>query len=194
VGAAWLPRPEYLALIRSLATPIPDLRARQPVRWVGLDGTDPCLLGGLNPALTRAEIERRDAEGQECLLGWIGPRLVYCRWDTVAPTWLEYLGRRVELAEGDLLTVDAFTAVELRGQGIHSEATSRVLTAAQQRGLRRSITFVAPWNRPALRVALEKAERQPVGCVGYWRIGSWRHHFATGRLGLTDTGLGLAEV
>ena len=191
-GPGWLLRPVYLALSRELKPPIAVDPARLPVRWSSATVADGAAVARLNPAVRPGEVERRLAEGQRGLLGWSDGRLIYYRWDTIGSGSLPFLRRRIQLDATDLLTVDAYTDPAFRGHGLHSEATWRVLAQAQRAGLRRSVTFVAWWNRPALRVALEKAGREPIGSVGYWALGPWRCYFATGRVLLRDSGLRVA--
>ena len=64
------------------------------------------------------------------------------------------------------------------------------MAIARQRetGLRRSITDVAWWNAPSLKVERDKAGRDVVGALGYWRLGRLRRYHATGRVRLETRG------
>ena len=120
-------------------------------------------------------------EGQECLLDWVGPTLVYCRWDTSEPAHLPFLGTVFSPTEGDTLVVEAFTLPAYRGRGIHQLASVRRLEAARVQGKARSITFVASWHAPSLRVGLVKVSGRVAGTVTlFWKLGPLRSLRVTG--------------
>jgi hypothetical protein len=189
VGLLWLARPEYIVLVRDLQEPVPEPPpAASCVRWTVFTEADIPRVLALNSLDSEAGLRRRLKTGQEGLLGWVGDSLAYYRWDVVGPTRLHALCGTVELREGDLLTLLAFTQPRLRGQGLHGSSTSIVLRRARERGLRRAITFVAWWNRPALRVAEVKAGRERVGTIGWCNVSPWRHIVATGDVRLAQDG------
>jgi hypothetical protein len=189
VGPRWAVRRTYLVLARSLLAPLPVFVASEAFHWTELRPTEIGRVQAINPELSRAEIRSRLEAGQRCLLFWHRDVPVYYRWDTSQPCYLPYLGLTARPIEGDLVTVEAFTHPSFRNRGIHSLATGLILRQARDRGLRRSVTMVAWWNSPALRVALEKAERSVIGSVGWWGIGPLRHHYASGTVCLAKQGL-----
>jgi hypothetical protein len=139
----------------------------------------------INPALSRAEIERRWAEGQECVGCRLDGSLVHYWWESARPVHLPYLGRTFQPATGDVCVVEAFTASAARARGITSAAAVLALHRARQRGLTRSIGFVASWNAPSLRIGQVTTGRTIEGTVGYVGFGPWRRYFATGAAHLT---------
>lgn len=166
VGPLWLLRPTYLVLAGPPRWH--EQRTSLPVRWSTLTASDTPRLSTLHPALSPAGISRRLSEGQECLLGWVGERLVHYRWDTSRPALLPYLGLYLRPAADELLTVSAYTAPEFRRRGLHAASTSLVLRRALAHGVQRTISLVAWWNVPALRVAGDQAGRRPVGQISRW--------------------------
>lgn len=188
VGPRWLVRREFLVLVRDLGRPIQEFPSPRSMRWTALMDADVPRLCAINPTISEAAIHRRLEEGQQCLLGWLDGSLVHFRWDTVGPAYLPYLGRTLQPLEGDLITIEAFTHPACRNRGMHSASTSLVLRRARERGLARSITAVAWWNAPGLRVTREKAGRAVAGTVGRWSLGPWRHDFATGAVRLHASG------
>jgi hypothetical protein len=190
----WLLRQRYLVLARELSPTVPRMSRLESMPWTVLAPEQLPLVRAINPALSEREIRRRLAAGQECLLFWHHGAAVYYRWDTTRPAYLPYLSTTVRPLEGDLFTVEAFTHPAVRGRGIHSLATSIVLRRAHERGLRRSITTVAWWNRPALRVAQDKAGRLVAGVVSRGGFGPWRSISTTGAIHLAAGELQVLEL
>jgi len=188
VGPRWLVRREFLVLVRDLGQPIRKFPAPPSMRWTALTDADVPRVRAINPTMSEAEIWRRLGEGQECLLGWLDGSLAHYRWDTVGSAYLPYLGKILQPLEGDLITIEAFTHPPFRNRGIHSASTRIVLGRARERGLVRSITAVAWWNAPGLRVTREKADRVIAGTVGRWSLGPWRRDFATGAVRFDASG------
>jgi hypothetical protein len=187
VTPRWLVQQEFLVLVGDLRVPARELPPDRSVRWTTLTETDIPQVCGLHPAISEAGIRRRLEEGQECLLGWIDGSLAHYRWDTARSTYVRSFRRTFRLFEGDLLTTETFAHPSFRGRGLHSRSTGMVLRRARDRGLRRSITFVAWWNAPSLR-SNHKAGRTIVGTLGRWTIGPWRPCFATGDVHLDQRG------
>jgi hypothetical protein len=183
VAATWLVRREYLITVRAVdgSESVPRLPG---VRWGPIE--DPAQLhvgdGDLWPA--RPEVLRRLEEGQECWAAWIAGELAHCRWETVRPAFLPYLGRWLRPQAGDLCVVDVYTARRYRGQGLHTAGTFLALERARACRLTRLVGLVAWWNTPARHVMERKTARTVVGSVGYWTVGPGRWYFARGRVQL----------
>jgi GNAT superfamily N-acetyltransferase len=179
----WAVRREFLVFARDLVPT--DAELPVPPRldgllWTTLDEDAIPRLTALNPLLTDREIRRRQAQGQECLLAWLGGTIVHFRWDTERVAQLPYLGRPFRPLPGDTLAVESFTHPAFRHRGLHSVAVIEALRRAARRGLTRSLTLIAWWNRTALRTGYERAGRHRVGSVGFWGFGRCRHFFTTG--------------
>jgi len=194
--AAWLSprwwlRKEYRALATDLSVieAAPLLRgARARPQWTIVGHTDIPALLAANPKLTVEEVRRRWGEGQQCVGGWVDGVLAHYRWDTTRRSYLPYLDLTFDPAPGDILVWEAHTHRAYRGQGLHSLSTARAFEEARAAGLSRSITFVAWWNKPALRVVQGKGGREPVGTVGYWQLPLRRRYFTTGAVRLGPKG------
>ncbi len=187
VAPQWLLRQEYLVLVRDLRLPLPEVPPHGSLRWTGLTEAQIDRVLSINPTLSLAEIRRRLDEGQVWLLCWIGDSLVHYRCDAVASPYLPYLRKRLRYLPGDIHATDVFTHPVFRGQGIQTVSSIMALHRARALGLSRSITIVAWWNTPALRVNLEKTGRSVAGTVGYWNAGLWRYYFAAGDVYLDDS-------
>lgn len=192
----WALRRDYVAVVRDLAVPRVADASRGDLgdlHWTPLDAGGIRHLRAIDPSLSLGEIRRRLHEGQECLLGWVGPTLVYYRWDTSEPAHLPFLGTVFSPTEGDTLVVEAFTLPAYRGRGIHQLASVRRLEAARVQGKARSITFVASWHAPSLRVGLVKVSGRVAGTVTLWKLGPLSSLRVTGDVQLTAGRLSLAE-
>ena len=190
VAPQWLVRQEYLVLVKDLRLPLPEVPARESLRWTAFTEAQIDQVLAINPALSEAEIRRRLEEGQECLLGWIERSLIHYRWDATASPYLPFLGKRLCFLQGDIFATDIFTHPAYRGRGIQTASSIMALHRARDSGLSRFITMPAWWNAPSLRVNLQKTGRSVAGTVGFWNAGLWRYYFTTGDVCL-DTSNGM---
>jgi hypothetical protein len=179
-GPCWVLRREYKVVVRDLRRPLPAARSVAGARWGLLAPPDSGAIQGINPSLALAQLERRWAEGQECFGCWLDGALVHYWWESTRPAHLPYLGRTFRPAEGDVCVVEAFTAPAARARGITSAAAVLALHRSRERGLTRSIGFIASWNAPSLRIGQSTTGRTVEGTVGYVRIGPWRRYFTAG--------------
>jgi GNAT superfamily N-acetyltransferase len=163
-----------------LAAMWPPVAHPPAVSWGRPAPGELATLESLDPAMTSAEVARRQAEGQECLVAWHGSDLAYFRWQTARSPHLPYLGCTLELGAGGFAVLDVFTSPAFRGRGIASFVGTVALVDAHDRGLRRAIWLVAWWNAPAFRIAREATHRRLAGAIGYRGVGRWRRYFATG--------------
>jgi len=180
VAPQWLLRQDYLMLVKDLRSPLPEVPAREFLRWTGFTEAQIDRVLAINPALSEAEIRRRLKEGQECLLCWVGESLAHYRWDAPASPYLPYLGKTLRYLQGDIHATDIFTHPAFRGRGIYTASSIMALYRARDFGLSRSISIAARWNAPSLRVNLQKTGRSVAGTVGFWNAGLWRFYFTTG--------------
>ena len=168
-AAAWLAARHYRVLTRDLGGDLPPI-ARPELVFRELEPTDDERLRKMNPLLTRAEIARRRREEQRCFCCSQGDLPIHYRWYATSPVELPFLGLGFVPASGDYTTVEAYTLPAMRGRGIHQALSIHGLHRARGLGLRRSVSFVAWWNSPALR-AIEKLGFEHVGAVTRWTGG-----------------------
>jgi GNAT superfamily N-acetyltransferase len=175
----WTVRWEFVVFARDLRVPSPAEIPDPSVRWTDLSRSTASRLTEIDSAFDPRELGRLLREGQYCRLGWIGPRLVHYRWDTLQRAYLPYLGRWYRPRSGDVLTSWLYTAPEQRHRGVQRASHADLRDQALARGCRRSLGIVAAWNTPSLRTN-DRTGRARVGTVGYVAIGPWRRYFATG--------------
>ena len=187
VAPQWLLRQEYLVFVKDLRSPLPEVPARESLRWTGFTEAQIDRALAINPALSEAEIRRRLKEGQECLLCWIGESLAHYRWDAPASPYLPYLDKTLRYLQGDIHATDNFTHPAFRGRGIYTVSSIMALHRARDLGLSRSIGIVAWWNAPSLRVNLQKIGRSVAGTMGFWNAGLWRYYFTSGDVCLDES-------
>jgi GNAT superfamily N-acetyltransferase len=184
----WLIRREFLVTVKDLSGPLPRIPPSPDVAWRRLTNAElPGLLAS-SPTLSPAEVGRRQGEGQECWVGWVGETAAHWRWETDGEAYLPYLRRFVRPLKGDLWVADVYTHPSHRRRGLYTAATVMAMHRARAQGRTRLIGLIAGWNRPALRVAELRLQRAVVGSVGYWALGAWRPAIVTGSIRLDDGG------
>ncbi len=184
----WSVERRYLVLVRDLDTDLPAVPALHGLHSTLLEEGDIEPLRNINPRLVEAEVRQRWREGQQCHLGVLDQTPAHFRWDTTRPSCQPYLGLTLLPAEGDALSGYAFTHPAFRGRGLHAAFHAMALRRARDAGCRRSISIVAWWNSPAVRVSQGFAGRKIAGTVGYGTIGFKQWHFATGAVQLDAEG------
>ncbi len=191
VAAAWALCRRYL-LFR---VDLPTLRARvaaapslpPAMRVALLTDRDRPALQALDAAMTPAEVSRRQAEGQECLLAWWRDELVHYRWSVAGAAYLPYLGRRLAPPPGEVLVVENYTAPRARRRGIGSLAMMADVARHDATGRVGAVWLSAWWNAGSLALSHQLGARV-VGSVGYWGAGPLRRYFATGAGGFDADG------
>lgn len=195
VAPRWLFRRTFTAYVRDLSAPLPDLPPAGALVRAAIREADFAALERMDPALTRAEIRRRRAAGQEGYAWWLDGTPVHSYWITREPVLLPYLGRTFRPAPGDVFVVDAFTLADLRGRGIDRLSGLDYLHRVRDAGLRRSVALVAEWNAPAHRVSRDRMGYTPVGSIGFRHVLVARRYFATGLVRLdADHGFAIRPV
>lgn len=184
VAPRWLLRREFLIFTRDLAGALPPVPAVEGLRWSLLAEADVGALRALDPSFAEESLRLRLGEGQECRLGWLGGTLAHFRWDAYGPTRLAYLGLTLLPLAGDAVSGYGYTRPGFRGRGLHTAGYLEALHRARGRGLTRSISLVAAWNRPGLRVSGERAGGVAAGRVGFWSFGVTRRHFSFGAVSI----------
>lgn len=153
------------------------------LRLTAIGEGDVDLLVAMNPALARAELLRRLAEGVSGTIVWEGDEPVHVRWEAKVDHRLPYLGLIFRLHPGDLHRQGSYTRPDRRDRGLHQRLVAWSLHAARDQGLRRSLGLVASWNVPARRSVLRTGWRK-VGTIGVWRLAPFRRYVATGAVRL----------
>lgn len=178
----WLVHRRYLVYASDLSRPQTRPAALAGLRVSELDdaGADAHGMAAVDPALTAAEVARRRAEGQRCLLGWWGDALAHCRWESERPTGLPYLGRVLRPLPGDQVLVDVFTAPRFRGHGIASAVMLTGMERARRVGCTRLVWLAAEWNAGSTGMRAKVDRADPVGVVERWGIGPMRRFTARG--------------
>jgi hypothetical protein len=184
----WLFVRQYLAFEWDLRAAQPERRAPPDVRVTVLVPADVEALATLDASMTPGEIERRWADGQECLLGWIDRQLAHYRWQGSRPSYVRYLDRVLRPLDGDLLVLDVYTRPDLRGRGAGRVVTGVGLDRGRSAGCVRALWFIAWWNEPAHRLADDAPWCSLAGSAG-WRGLGWRGtFFTTGRVEIGPDG------
>ena len=194
IASRWLFRRTFTAYVRDLSTPLPAVPPAGPLARAAIREADSATLERMDPALTLAEIRRRQAEGQEGYAWWLDGAPAHSYWITRESVRLLYLGRTFRPAPGDVFVVDAFTRADLRGRGIDRLSGLDYLHRVRAEGLRRSVALIASWNAPAHRVSRDRMGYTPVGSIGFRHALVARRYFATGLVRLdADRGFAIAS-
>lgn len=187
----WIARREFIVLDGALRD------ARSPsgsppadLRLALLTPGDVPSLARLHPMMSPDEVQRRWAEGQECVVGWIGTAPVYYRWDSAEPAYLDYLDKMFRPPPLTVLTLDVRTHPQFQGRRIGVFGADFANRRSLERGHRRRLGLVARWNRHVVRynLAIGASVR---GTVGYWHTLVRRVYFATGDVRLEGDAIGL---
>jgi hypothetical protein len=99
--------------------------------------------------------------------------LVSTRWVTANSVWVDYLGRWLPLAPGEVWISDTFTDPEHRGQDVSPAAGAALARALVGEGVRAQLAGVLPENPLGVR-AYGQAGYLTVCTIGYIRIGRRR--------------------
>ncbi len=176
----WLVRREFIVLAVRLRDARPAPRSPPgDLRLATLTDIDVPSLTQLHPAMSESEVRRRWAEGQECIVGWIGMAPAYYRWDSGRPAYLDYLRKTFCPPPLTLLTLDVRTHPRFQGQRIGAFGAAFANRRGVERGQLQRVGLIARWNRHVMRynLAIGASGR---GIVGYWHTGVRRLYFATG--------------
>lgn len=179
VALVWPWRRRFVVLVRDLREPLPTLQPPPGLGWGPLAAPDLPALAAADPTMTRAEVERRLAEGQACMVCHAGGTLAGYSWSTTRPAWMGYAGLTLVPASGDVCGAGLFTTPGFRGQDVALVARVRELELARASGCTRAVGTAAGWNTPGLRL-LARIGYRPVGTLSIRGLGRWRRWSATG--------------
>jgi GNAT superfamily N-acetyltransferase len=129
----------------------------------------------LRPGVDVAAVRQRLVR-ERCFAAWSDGRLVSTRWVTAGSVYVDYLGRALPLAPGEVWISDTFTDPPYRGQDVSPAAGAALASALVEEGVHAQLAGVLPENPLGVR-AYEQAGYRPVGTVGYIRIGRRRREF-----------------
>ena len=184
----WLLVRRYNFYAESLADIPPVPPPQIPVRLDPLTERDYPELMSLRPHhYSRSILDRRLAEGHECVLARSSGTLVHVRWLFKRSVYLPYLDRTLTLAADEIYSDDAYTPPEHRRQGIYEHANVLIRTRLRETGYVRIIYAYASWQA----LAEKKARRSGDHMVGGVSIIQWPRrdaHAWRGAVGESEPG------
>lgn len=164
-----------LRLERRLDEPIGEAQVALPVT-IGLLGLDDAAAyAAARPETGRVPFERRLAEGWLAFAVRHEGRIVSTAWATTKRYRMDYLGRDIEIGDGDVCFTDAWTDPAWRGHSLAQALCEHQLRYFRDRGFRRALRATIPVNYSALR-AHAKSGFRPTTLHVQLKIGPWRRN------------------
>ena len=146
-----------------------------PIRVAPLEFRDLQAYSTLRPGKA-ADAARRIERGSVCYAAWHGDRIASVAWWHPGEAWIEDIDRSFALHSDEVYAYDAYTAPDLRGQGVAPARAAVTHAALRNRGFSRVVAFVVPENGPGLRSVTKSGWRR-LGRAGYLSVGRWRIEF-----------------
>jgi hypothetical protein len=168
IGLGWMLCREFKVYCLDLDKLPPDLKPGLNLRWTSFREPYSAVLLKMNPGMSPEKLHENLDNGQKCLLGWQGKKLMHCRWETDVPMHLDYLDLDFCPLPGDVLSLGAFTSPEARGMGVYSASTIKAAQRAKRRGYKRFIVQVAKWNLPPLATQEKRLRSKKAGTIKYF--------------------------
>lgn len=156
--------------------PRPDPPKGIEARW--LRAEEASAYAAFHPALSAAEVRRRLAAGERCLVLESEGRMVHGRWCATARAWIEYLQVFLPLPPGAAYVYQSFTPPAERGHGYATAGAVAGGQALHREGFNRTIGCIQP-DRAMAYPPIFKAGYRPAGYLGWYRLGWWRIPFRT---------------
>ncbi len=162
----------FLVVGRSLTEPLPELYPALPLEIRPLEWPDLRLVQHIDRPSEARACARRLERGHTGLVAVYQDQLAGYAW---ACTEVNPVLERVqlELAPGDVLCVDAFTAPAFRRKGVQTALTLARCQRFQTSGYSRSIAYIEQHNSPS-RAVWRKIGGQEIGEIEFERLGPWR--------------------
>ena len=159
-----------------------DLTRRAPATPVFPEGVEAVVVEGAGIAAYRATLEQafgrparlldeRLARGHAVALALHAGQPISMLWLAFGEQRVDELGATLHLREGDVVSYDARTAPEWRGQGISPALSLVAEQHAITRSARRHITWRNAHNTQALRVAAKLQQRRVAVVARIWIVG-----------------------
>lgn len=162
----------YRVLARSLAQPLPDLQPTIAAEVRPFEPSDLQLVRQIDRPSEARQCARRLALGHQGLIAlYHGQPAGYAWGSTECNPVVERV--RVRLDPGDVLCVDAYTAIAFRGQGIQTTLALARMRLFREQGYQRAIAYIETGNLPSLAVWHKLGGRE-VDTIDFLRIGFWR--------------------
>ena len=188
LSLSWTFTREYQMMVLDL-TRLELTQYKHPeVRWSGLKPEDIPILATLNPIMSEENTRWRLDNGQVAVLGWIGDQLVHYRWDCPYSCYLHYLDLELTPLPGDLMVTGVYTSPKARGRGIYKASAIMTALRAKEQGMRRHLTFLAPWNKAPQHVWRSILLAHHVGSVQYRPMNLHKKHKLMGAICEDDSG------
>ncbi len=162
----------FLIVARSLTEPLPDVKPKIELEIRPFELADLDFVRRIDrPSEARACALRLE-RGHIGLLAVHQDQMVGYAWacTEVHPS-LERV--RLNLAHGDVLCVDAYTAPAFRGKGVQTALALARCRMFRDQGFLRAIAYIESRNHPSLAV-WRKIGGQVAGQIDFERIGPWR--------------------
>lgn len=162
----------FAVLARSLLEPLPDLPAKIPIEIREFQLSDAPLISQIDrPSQAKLCIQRFQ-RGHYGFVAFHNGQLVSYGWG--CPEFAPDLERvQFEMARGDILCVDVYTAPQFRNLGLQTAMTLDRFRVFRDLGYQRAIAYIEVHNLPSLAV-WRKVNSQVIGYFDYLRIGPWR--------------------
>ena len=159
-----------------LSEPISEVKPRLPIAIGLLQESEVDDYVNFQPKADAAEVRSKLKSGDLCIIARYEGHIVNAGWVSTRRTSVEYVGREIQLSQGEVYAYDTYTSPRLRGQNISAARSVWMLRYFQEAGYKRVIGTVVPENKSSIR-ASEKAGYRPYGVMGYVKLGPWRHDF-----------------
>jgi hypothetical protein len=176
---AILERTVYRRIIcmqRLLSEPIPEVKPRLPIAIGILKESEVDDYLKFQPKADAAEVRSKLNSGDLCIVARYEGQIANAGWVSTRRAPVEYLGREIQLSQGEAYAHDTYTSPRVRGQNISAARSVWMLRYFQGAGYKRVIGTIVPENKSSIR-ASEKAGYRPYGVMGYVKLGPWRRDF-----------------
>jgi hypothetical protein len=125
------------------------------------------------PEVPAAEVDRRLAGGQRCVIVRHNGSIVSSRWVSTGLAEVPYLELVFELPGGVAYTYDVYTSEALRGRKLTGASRSHYESLVADEGVTTLLGTAWPENPAGLRM-VRAAGYRPIGTVGSLRLGPLR--------------------
>jgi SAM-dependent methyltransferase/GNAT superfamily N-acetyltransferase len=168
-----------------LDQPLASVAARIPLRVELLDQSQLDEYNAFRRGADSTAARRQLEAGDRCYIARSEGRIIGACWSATRRAWSLYLSREIRLTADEVYLFDGFTDPQYRGKGVMPALITETHRFHRSMGMRRGLAVAVPENQSSIRTLIGY---RPVGTIGYFAVGQWRHDFCRMQLGAAAPG------